>query len=81
MKTTKFEEKTVEFRFGNASDHSETDLNAFNGTVPENSILRILQPIFRVSRRGSLGSTVVATDTYVIRYDDSLAEADFDGII
>lgn len=78
LKTTKFEEKTVEFRFSQLAEKYVP--KGWTGTgILGNNIIRILQPIFRVSRSGSSGSTVLAPNTFVIRNDTSLDEAGFNG--
>ena len=78
LKTTKFEETTVEFRFSQLAEKYVP--KGWSGTgILENQIVRILQPIFRVSRSGSSGSTVLAPNTFVIRNDTSLNEAGFNG--
>ena len=80
LKTAKFEEKTVEFRFSQLAERfTPTDGKWTADGIPGNTVLRILQPMFRMSRSGSSGSTVIAPDTFVIRTNDSLDEDDFDG--
>ena len=78
LKTTKFEEKTVEFRFSQLAEKYVPKGWSGSGILG-NNIIRILQPIFRVSRSGSSGSTVLALNTFVIRNDTSLDEAGFNG--
>ena len=78
LNTKKFEETTVEFRFSQLAEKYVPEGWSGSGILG-NQIIRILQPIFRVSRSGSSGSTVLAPNTFVIRNDTSLNEAGFNG--